>query len=269
MYAQGVSVNFKDIDFNELYVKQKQKTSFKSKGVEQWNKKALHMNESVHQSIYNKEFLDAINTDECESVLDVGCGVGNLSLKLAARLNTVFSLDFSPLMLEQLVQNAKELDLSNIHTINKSWYDSWDEVSAVDMVIASRSMEVKDMKLALEKLNQKANKRVYLTYKVGGSFLDDNILKVLNKEIVKKPDYIYIVNILYQMDITANVQFLKSEGRTSMYDDAESFIQSVSWSLGKLTQEEVVQLKEYFSELKPEEKEKNKYIYWALISWEK
>jgi len=262
-------VDFKDIDFNELYVKQKQKTSFKSKGVEQWNRKALHMNERVHQSIYNKEFLEAVNTDQCESVLDVGCGVGNLSLKLAARLNTIFSLDFSPVMLEQLEQNAQELDLSNINTINKSWYDSWDDIPAVDMVIASRSMEVKDMKLALEKLNQKANKRVYLTYKVGGSFLDDNILKVLNKEIVKKPDYIYILNILYQMGITASVQFLKSEGRTSMYNDEESFIKSVSWSLGELTENEILQLKEYFSELRDEEKEKNKYLYWALISWEK
>jgi len=269
MYAQGVSVDFKDIDFNELYVNQKQKTTFKSKGVEQWNKKALHMNERVHQSIYNKEFLEAVNDDQCESILDVGCGVGNLSLKLAERLKVVYSLDFSPVMLEQLEKNAKELEILNINTINKSWYDSWDEIPCADIVIASRSMEVKDMKFALEKLNQKAYKRVYLTYKVGGSFLDDNILKVLKKEIVKKPDYIYILNILYQMGITASVQFLKSEGRTSMYDDEESFIQSVSWSLGKLTQDELKTLKEHYASLSIDEKEKNKYVSWALISWEK
>jgi len=248
---------------------QKQKTSFKSKGVEQWNKKALSMNARVHQSIYNQEFLDAMNFDNCESVLDVGCGVGNLSLKMAENLKEVICLDFSPVMLEQLINNAKNLNLSNINTICKSWYDSWNEVPTTDIVIASRSMEVKDMQFALEKLNAQANKRVYLTYKVGGSFLDEKILKAMNKEIARKPDYIYILNILYQMGINASVQFLRSEGRTSMYDDFESFIRSVSWSLGELTQNEITQLEEYFYVCNSEEKEKNKYAQWALISWEK
>ena len=38
-------------------------------------------------------------------------------------------------------------------------------------------MEVKDIKKALKKLNEKANKRVYITTKVGGSFIDKEILK--------------------------------------------------------------------------------------------
>ncbi|NQY94830.1 MAG: class I SAM-dependent methyltransferase, partial [Campylobacteraceae bacterium] len=45
-------MNLKEIDFNKLYVDQKQKTTFKSKGVDQWNKKALHMNGHIHTSIY-------------------------------------------------------------------------------------------------------------------------------------------------------------------------------------------------------------------------
>jgi len=262
-------VNLKDIDFNKLYIEQKQKTSFKSKGVEQWNKKALHMNKRVHQSIYNQEFLDVINIENCESILDVGCGVGNLSLKMSKNLKEIFCLDFSPVMLEQLTKNAQALNLNNINTICKSWYDSWDEVPITDIVIASRSMEVKDMKFALKKLNKKAKKRVYISYKVGGSFLDEKILKAINKDILRKPDYIYILNILYQMGINANVQFIKSEGQTSIYDDIESFIKSVSWSLGELSQKEIVQLKNYFDALKPEEKEKSKYVQWALISWDK
>ena len=44
---QGVNVNLEEIDFNNLYKEQKQKTTFKMKGVEDWNKKAVHMNERI------------------------------------------------------------------------------------------------------------------------------------------------------------------------------------------------------------------------------
>ena len=265
----NTDLKLEKIDFNKLYIEQKEKTTFKMKSVEDWNKKAVYMNERIHKSIYNEEFLDAINYQDCESVLDVGCGVGNLSLKIASKVKTVYSMDYSPSMLEHLKQNAAELSLTNINPIEQSWYDSWDNIPNTDIVIASRSMEVKDMKNALEKLNSKANKRVYLTYKVGGSFLDDDILNAIKKDIVKKPDYIYLLNILYSMGINASVNFLKSEGRSSMYTDVDNFIKSVTWSLGELSQKEENSLREYYSNVDEEEKQRNKYVYWALISWEK
>lgn len=262
-------MNLAEIDFNYLYKEQKQKTTFKMKGVEDWNKKAVYMNERIHKSIYNEEFLKAINYEDCQSVLDMGCGVGNLSLKIAPKVKHVYSLDYSPRMLAYLKQNANELNINNIKPIEHSWYDSWDKIPTADIVIASRSMEVKDMQAALEKLNSKAKKRVYVSYKVGGSFLDEDILKALKKDIVKKPDYIYVLNILYSMGINASVNFLKSEGRSSMYSDVDNFVQSVTWSLGELSSEEETRLKEYFKNITQEEKNRNKYVYWALISWEK
>lgn len=262
-------LKLEEIDFNILYKEQKQKTSFKMKNVEDWNKKAVYMNERIHKSIYNDEFLKAINYEDCNTVLDVGCGVGNLSLKIASHVKKVYSLDYSPSMLEHLKQNAHKLKIDNINAIEKSWYDSWDDIPNTDIVIASRSMEVKDMKEALEKLNEKANKRVYLTYKVGGSFLDEDILNAIKKDVIKKPDYIYVLNILYSMGITASVNFLKSEGRSSMYSDIDNFVQSVVWSLGELSNDEENRLKHYYENITKEQKRKNKYVYWALISWEK
>ena len=262
-------LKLEEIDFNNLYKEQKEKTTFKMKSVEDWNKKAIHMNERIHKSIYNDQFLKAINYEDCKNVLDVGCGVGNLSLKIAANVKEVFSMDYSPSMLAHLKQNAHEQNITNINVIEKSWYDSWDDIPNTDIVIASRSMEVKDMKEALVKLNHKANKRVYLTYKVGGSFLDEDILNAIKKDVIKKPDYIYVLNILYSMGITASVNFLKSEGRSSMYSDVDNFVQSVVWSLGELSSDEETRLKEYFENVSQEEKDRNKYVYWALISWEK
>lgn len=262
-------MNYKDIDFNELYVKQKELTSFKAKGKEAWDEKAPSMNKRVHKSIYNEQFLKLLDLEDISSVLDVGCGVGNLSLLLAKKLKDVYSLDYSPVMLDILEENAKEQNIENINTINKSWYDSWDEVPSADLVIASRSMEVKNMKEALQKLNEKANKKVAITYKKGGSFVSEEILEVLQRDIIRKPDYIYVVNILYSMGINASVNFIQSEGRSTIYISKEKFIQSISWSIDGLSSDEVKRLESYYDTLDIKKKQEKDYAYWAVISWDK
>jgi FkbM family methyltransferase len=261
--------NFDDIDFNKLYVEQKEKSTFKAKAKESWDKKAPSMNEKVNKSIYNEQFLKLLDLNEINSLLDVGCGVGNLSLRLAAKLSQVYSLDYSPKMLEILEENAKKKNISNIKIINTSWYDPWDEVPKADLVIASRSMEVKDMKEALIKLNDKANKKVVLSYKVGGSFVSNEILEVLKKDIIKKPDYIYLVNILYSMGIRASVNFVQSEGRGTIYSSKEKFIESVSWSIGDLSTNEIKSLENYYNNLDKNKIIDEEFVYWAIISWDK
>lgn len=261
--------NFEDIDFNKLYVEQKAKSTFKAKEKESWDKKALSMNQRVHKSIYNDEFLSLLDLDGISSLLDIGCGVGNLSLKIASKLNHVYSLDYSSKMLEILNENAKEQNIKNITTINKSWYDPWDDVPNADLVIASRSMEVKDMEEALTKLNAKANKKVVVSYKVGGSFVSQEILDVLKRDIIKKPDYIFLVNILYSMGINASVNFVRSEGRGTIYTSKEKFIESVSWSIGDLTSAEVDSLKYYYDNLDKNKRIDEDFVYWAIISWDK
>ncbi len=262
-------MKFDDIDFNELYVKQKQDSTFKMKSQDAWDKKAPSMNKKVHNSIYNDELLALVNTNDCESLLDVGCGVGNLSLKLARKLKEVNSLDYSSGMLDILKENANEQNLTNIKTINKSWYDSWEEVPKCDIVIASRSMEVVDMKEALSKLDSQAKKRVYLSYKVGGSFLSDDILNAMQREVIKKPDYIYLINILYSMKINASVNFVRSEGRSTVYTSEEDFIKSVSWSIGDISDIEKERLITYYKKEVKDKKESIDYVKWAVISWEK
>jgi len=262
-------MNLSDINFNELYVKQKKDSTFKMKSQEAWDKKAPSMNKKVHNSIYNDELLSLINIGDCQSLLDVGCGVGNLSLKLASKLKEINSLDYSSGMLDILKQNAKNKNIDNIKTINSSWYDSWEEVPKCDIVIASRSMEVLDMKEALTKLDNQALKRVYLSYKVGGSFLSDDILNAMQREVIKKPDYIYVVNILYSMGINASVNFVRSEGRSTVYTSEEDFIKSVSWSIGNISKIEEERLIKYYNEKVKDKKESIDYVKWAVISWDK
>ncbi len=243
-------------------------STFKSKSSSDWDKKALHFSQNVLNSPYTKEFTKRVDVSDCETLLDVGSGPATISLALAKKLKNIYALDYSPTMLELAKQNAKEQNIENLITIDKSWYDSWEDVPNADIVIASRSMEVKDIKKALIKLNEKANKRVYITTKVGGSFIDKEILAQIKRDIIPRPDYIYLLNTLHTMGIFAKVDFI--ETKSSKFDtlDEDEFIQSLKWSLGEISKKEEKILREYFNTTYKNKKAKES-LTWAFISWEK
>jgi len=233
-----MQTNLDRLDFAKLYKEQMKESTFKGKKSDDWDKRASSMNSNVHNSIYTKTFIEQIDTSNATSLLDVGCGPGTIALAMASKLQKIYALDYSLGMLECVTKNCQEKNLNNVTTIHKSWEDSWEEVPTADIVVASRSMEVKDIKEAVLKLNEKANKRVYLTTKVGGSFLDYEILNQLSREIYPRPDYIYLVNVLHSMGIYAKVDFIKSENTKFESSTPEEFVEKVSWSLGELSREE-------------------------------
>lgn len=260
--------NIKKLDFSKLYKKQMKKSTFKSKNSSDWDKKAEHFNQSMKNSLYTQEFISKMNLNDCETLLDIGSGPATISLALANDLKQVFALDYSSKMLELANENAKEQNITNLTTINRSWEDNWDDVPNADIVVASRSMEVKNIKKALQKLNDKANKRVYITTKVGGSFINEDILKLLNKKITPRPDYIYVLNILHSMKIYAKVDFIHTANKKFVSLNENEFIQSIKWSLGDISKKEESVLRKYFNgDFK--NKKDNDRLTWAFISWDK
>ena len=95
------------------------------------------------------------------------------------------------------------------------------------------------------------------------------LVEVLQRDIIRKPDYIYVVNILYSMGINASVNFIQSEGRSTIYISKEKFIQSISWSIDGLSSDEVKRLENYYDTLDIKKKQEKDYAYWAVISWDK
>ncbi len=258
--------NIQKIDFASLYKKQKKKSIFKIKSAKDWDKKATHMNDKVLiKNIYVDEFLEKIELKNAKTLLDVGCGPGTLGLNLAKKFKKVYCLDFSQNMLLHVEKNAKQMGLKNIQTIHKSFEDNWGDVPKADILIASRCMEVVDLKRTLKLLNSHA-KRVYISYKVGGSFVDKDILNILDKDIDPKPDFIYLVNVLYQMGINAKVDFIRSENRVKGYKNAKDFINQISWSLDGLTKQDEKILTKFYEQTYKYKKLK-KYSKWALISY--
>ena len=262
-----IETNLESLDFAGLYTKQMTESTFKGKSSEDWDKRAESMNSNVHKSIYTKDFIDKIDTADADSLLDVGCGPGTISLAVAEKLSNVYALDYSSKMLECVDGNCEQNNIDNVTTIHRSWYDDWSDLPNADIVVASRSMEVKDIKDALIKLNSKANKRVYLTTKVGGSFIDTDILSQLKRDVYPRPDYIYLLNVLHSMGIYAKVDFIKSESSKFISSTDDEFVEKVAWSLGELSEEESSILKDYFNTTY-RYKSSDDYMQWALIYWD-
>lgn len=254
--------NYDEIDFAKLYKEQKQITTFKPKSKEDWDKKAPKMNENIHKSNYIEQFISRMEFDENTSVLDMGCGPGTIGLKLAPMVKDVLEADYSIGMLKCVEDNVKKLDLKNVKVKQLSFEDSWEDIPQKDIVIASRCLEVEDIKDALTKLISKAKKRVYITYNVGKSFLGDEISNLISDDIYPKPDYIYVLNVIYQLGFKAKVDFLSHKDCKFIANDFDEFLQAVEWSYGKkLTIEDKERLQEYYKVHKALYRE----MTWAFI----
>ena len=86
-----------------------------------------------------------------------------------------------------------------------------------------------------------------------------------------RPDYIYAVNLLYQMGVKARVDFLRSRGGMG-YASAEDFVGAVRWRVGELAKKEETRLRKFFRALPREPDGIRRYRHdfeWAMLSWAK
>lgn len=171
-------------------------------------------------SVYFSQLTANIKLCSEWSVLDVGCGPGDIAIWAAKQSKQVTALDFSSEMLRMLQETAAQEHLSNIDCVQCSWEDNRidNEVDKHDVVIASRSLgSMNDLEEGLARINDKAKRYAYVTMNVGlSSPLNKMVYEVLGKELSDPPGYIYAYNLLYQMGIFANVRFI--EGRSTYID---------------------------------------------------
>ena len=135
-----------------------------------WDRRARHFRGGDEASPYVAGFIAHMRIRPGESVLDVGCGSGALALPLAREGHDVVGLDFSAGMLDVLRRQASEERLTNVRTVQAAWDDDWRAagVGVADVVIASRSLDVRDLRAALQKLDAFARRRVCVTLPADG-----------------------------------------------------------------------------------------------------
>ena len=267
---------YTDIDWNMLWRNARQQKSWKDKKVEDWDKNAKAFAERNEDSPYPSLILSRLPLDSSMSVLDVGAGPGTLALPLAERVAAVTAMDYSQQMLALLKQRAEDKELTNIRTITCAWEDDWENlnVGMYDLAIASRSLGVDNLKGALQKLNDHAEKFIFITDRIAPTPFDPGAFKAIGRPFDSGPDYIYTLNILYGMGIHPNLEIIELE-RDLLFPNMEEVLASYTWMFKDITPTELDRLKAYLaSRILP--LEKNRLVIrrefpprWAMIWWKK
>ncbi|MDD5406270.1 MAG: class I SAM-dependent methyltransferase [Sulfurovaceae bacterium] len=255
------------IDFAQMYREHKKATDFKGKDRNDWNDKSKEMAASVINSPYVNDFISRMNIAGDEVVLDIGCGPGTLAVPLAKKVKQVIAIDFSEKMLEELETYAAREGVTNVKTYHLSWEDDWSSLPKADIAIASRSVEVKDIDMALSKMSSQATKACYLTYKTGGSFVDMDILDYIGKKIITKPDFWYIPLILYKKGYLPCVDYINTQRTAISYSSVDEFVASLIWSVHELNEEQQLKARKYYEHFIIEKNRHPKPFTWAFISW--
>ena len=220
------------------------------------------------KSAYAQDFLSRVDFSGASTLLDFACGAGALSIAAADKLERIYGYNFSPKMLEFARENAQIYGAKNIKFAQKAFEDDWSDVPACDVVFASRCLEVDDLKAALKKLLSKTKKALYITFKVGGSFVDGDILDAIGREVEQKPGFVYLLNILFQMGYLPSLGYIKAQCHGGGAKSAEEFVQKTRWMLGgELSGTEEARLAEYFNSGKYEPK--RDFMHWAFVRVDK
>ena len=186
--------------------------------VEYFDKKAKWYNEVIiKQDNHANQTIARLPVDHECTLLDIGSGPGTLSIPLAKKVKRITAIDPSKGMLHYLRENAQEEGIENITCINQRWEDValGQDIEAHDIVIAAHSLAMMDIKEALSKMNEASNRSVHLVASAGRPNGDSHELwsKMYGETYVPGPGYIYLVNILHEMGIYANIETWEHEIR--------------------------------------------------------
>lgn len=109
---------------------------------------------------FTRNQVDQMRLSTEDSVVDIGCGPGRLSVPVAKRVKSVTAVDVSDEMLARCLKNARHEGIENITPLNFNWLaeDAVEKIGKHDIAIASRSVGFSD----LVKINHVARKYVYI-----------------------------------------------------------------------------------------------------------
>lgn len=137
------------------------------------------------------EDLNLIKDSKNKSVIDIGCGIGEIEGFLSKKFNKVYAIDFSPKMIEKAKDNNRQLDNISFEVMDMTKLDKLN--SKYDIAIAVNSIIMPE----IEKVDKSFN-NIYNLLNQGGKFFcvlpsmevyAYQALLIANKELSKTKNY--------------------------------------------------------------------------------
>lgn len=284
-------------DWNEEWI-ELQRARRASDDASHWDKRAQSYNKPFGHSPYTQRFVEYTDIQPSDSVFDMGCGTGAISIPLAQEGHEVCAADFSQGMLNRLEEDAEQAQVTSlIKPVKMAWEDDWETCGvhpkSYDVAVASRSIATSDIKEALTKLSNVARRKCAVTLSAGSSpRSDQQILTAIGLQKFIGRDFLYAFMVLVQMGYMPEVRYIESlrydsyhneyeayESLAKMVEDASSFVaedeinQALSnlreWLSVNLVQNPNFGETNKYGEVEKELTLKNpRKIIWAHISWD-
>ena len=181
-----------------------------------WDKRAGRFQDLVVRNKRAERYLARMEIRPGTTVLDIGAGPGTLSVPLAKMVKHVTAVEPSRGMLEILRLEAEKENIHNITVIDKKWEEvERAELDRYDLVVASHSFGMMDIRDAVSKIGDVAGGYVYFFVHAGhwSQYYKELWKRLYQSDFIPGPDYIYIYNLLYEIGIYANVDVMDVEYR--------------------------------------------------------
>lgn len=267
-------MRYADIDWGVLWQQEQEDSQWQLREAAVWDARAAAFADRNKHSGFERQCLELLAPRPEWTVLDVGSGPGTLGVPLAARVRRVTCVDFSAAMLEQAKRRAQEEGVHNLSTIRASWTDDWQALGIVphDVVIAARSLSVRDILAALRRLHAYGIHRRVVVDRVGAGPVDPAAFAAVGRPLRRGPDYMHTFNALYQLGHHATLAYVYGE-KEHRHENFEKACTSYNWMLPDLDEEERERLRRYILSIATEEADGSVVLrpehrsVWAFMSW--
>ena len=214
--------------------------------------------------------------DKGDTVIDLGCGEGSITIPLSKKVKSITAVDSSKRMLEILDDKCKAENIDNIKTMKENLEDvTLKEVGNKDIVLLSRSINgISPIKDTINNVNSIANKYVYITIFGPKNWkFENDFYESIGKEKNDFVPYDYLFNILISMNIYPNIENLEIETNRK-YKSVQDAMDNGKWQLDTFTKEEKENLYKYLEKNLRKNNEgrlenPNDKADWILIWWKK
>jgi SAM-dependent methyltransferase len=175
------------------------------------------------------------NCKSTDTVLDIGAGTGKYALPLAKQVCAVTAIEPSCTMRSRLEEGREQTGVSNLTIIPLHWEHIvlGQQIQPHDVVIASHSLTMYDLKEALLKIHQAAKREVWLFLFAGDKiepWTRDLLIKAGGHPDEKKQplDYLPVYSILHSIGIYADI-IVQTHAYIDRYQSVEEAIED--WTL--------------------------------------